>query len=513
MDQAIQDSSLPPKSDPHLLQNLVSILNTPWLSKFLFTSDPIHLNPLSSSLPHSPLISAIHFHRITPPPKIQLHDFNSHYLWIPVFTKANITIGVGVMDVSETLSTMNNLHGKSTFSISRNIRFVLDSNTTSMITILDSPHESQIICHNTTFTPSAETSLLLSATRFFREPFLEFVNSGTQVQLHDLLPLVSFGMVTTLKRRCLACSPNSDECQCQIAEILPAAHPFDDAQFKSSVALSCGSFSGSTSLYANGKDTRFRQNRLNTTAVIHGIYDPVRVQNMKEWALTSYARGVKHNPRSDMLLTYSAIDNTGTGAAQENSAVNCGKNESLIDEIIDQSNKNQIWQSPESVDNVTQSIEGEVDDLVSFDFSFNQQDNTEISGIISKLKNSEGNFNDVPLKDLTLIIEQLKSHHDKLSQEIEHERVGRGSVKEQLHVFATNIMELQKERKKRMNREYARMSYIRKKENYKAIEEEWKETREKIAVLKKKLILLQRENSQLKFEIVSRISGKSVSDN
>lgn len=315
--QLLELAAIIPKTAPPitpvyiLLQPFLTLLKTPWIFNFLFTTAPIHINHLTSpTLSSNAFICSLIATRAENVPFMhrpgtalpETNHFRSRYLFTPAFTLDTLTAGFSVIDCSTHYISPKSIPswyiGCSQTLIGR---FIHDYATSSTYFIYDAADSNLILVFCTTFQSSTRTRSV--TTVFKRDELNPIVTDATTFpSFQSILPTLVFCHHEDQTHKCTICQASaSTNCTC-VFPTSKAAHPFDIPNFHQSMSLHLGARQSIASKSTFHRGLFHRRVLLGSRQIMQALSDPSFVRLTASLAVGKHFRSNLPDPRHSNLL-------------------------------------------------------------------------------------------------------------------------------------------------------------------------------------------------------------------
>lgn len=292
---------------PHPEQDMGEVLNemfkiceTPFIRKFLFTSDQIQLPHLTSSnfertAVTASLVSTYVESREATSDTLSEH-LNSSVVAFPAISTDDVTLGFYMNEfIHSPGRTWDKLHVG--IPMLTESRYAWDHAENVFLIVLQAPEADITIVDYTRLIGSTQQKR--HVVRFSHSRFRSFLASEGVITAQKIMPLVLQLQTMYERRNCPFCQAPHGVCHCRI-RMKESDHPYDAQAFMQNILLFVGSFEGAmNATVCNDGGTSRRGVMGCRFSVIPGL-DYALMRRLQKWAVRTNSRGA--NPLQGMAL-------------------------------------------------------------------------------------------------------------------------------------------------------------------------------------------------------------------
>ncbi|CDF36128.1 unnamed protein product [Chondrus crispus] len=290
----------------------------PLICDFLFADEPLHIQPLTSpDFARACFVSELLCTRVASAPTLPLSNPHAwgfdnrrqktagNYLFSHRMTLNQLTLGVGVLEVTETMENAAEPDPEQAVTICHDLRFMYDSVKRQILVVMDVPETEHVIIQTAESDSAIEGYIFLATFR--RRELRDLIrNRRAELSISTLMKELIGSVHTSRMRSCPTCGggpASACTCYARLAATRRAKHLFDPDLFKFSIIQDFGDYFGVTSkvLYDRGK--RMSRSKLGAQLSLRANYDPDVAERLRNWSLTKFARGQHEWPNPSLRLT------------------------------------------------------------------------------------------------------------------------------------------------------------------------------------------------------------------
>lgn len=304
------DESSPVPTINSVLDVLVDTLQPKWIRNFLFTTSALHVSHFLNPTPSpASLTCLVQTASVGPRSGIPtLHElsgaadvFSGHLFFAPLFISDHTTLGVGVVDATESTDVPWRIDQAPSQAVRSNFRFVRDAHTRTLLIAYDRPASNCCVI----MTSRLETSTRFNTcTSLFQRKLLadSVLHQDGKLQLEHLSPALMMFQSSNHRRNCVVCSSsNALECSCELRLQSPA-HPLDSEFFHNEMLQHLSVSEGVTERVNFMLTGSAQRESVGSWISMIGVMDQSISQRLKAWSTTEHAGVAQASPLESVLL-------------------------------------------------------------------------------------------------------------------------------------------------------------------------------------------------------------------